>query len=266
MLTGTIGDRPRPVLPDSRLFLPVSTPGGDAGHAVDHFLCGAEIVCRVGQFPEPLQTQRCRDILDSRQHVKERRPVSVASMRWSEIGPAWPKIPAMAAGGTPASSSAVAIASTQPGVPCDGMQMVAQPAPRRPRTSWTRAPLEIPRREGRHHADGMVLDLDAAAQRAARHDPVRNGPGLLAAPFEEIGGSLDLGLVQRLALLERQRARHRLDVGAQDVGGPFSRSGHAPTGSPPAIRETRGRRWQRPRPGLRGRHRRPGRCSRPSPD
>jgi hypothetical protein len=66
----------------------------------------------------------------------------------------------------------------------------------------------------------MGLDLDPASRTATGHDPVRDAPGLLAAPFEEISRSLDLypRLSQRLALLARHRERSRLHAAAQDIG------------------------------------------------
>ena len=57
---------------------------------------------------------------------------SGAATSLSEIIPAGPNTTWAAAGARPASSRARTITSTEPGVSCDGLQMMAHPAPRAP--------------------------------------------------------------------------------------------------------------------------------------
>ena len=130
--------------------------------------------------------------------------------------------------GMPARSASTASASAVSGVSEAGLHTTVQP------TASAGADLardhgggEVPRRDGRHHADRLLDDDDARIGLEGRDGLAVDALGLLGEELDEAGGveDLALGLGQRLALLVGEQQRqlvgvldHQVEPAAHELG------------------------------------------------
>ncbi|GJE71783.1 hypothetical protein CHKEEEPN_3332 [Methylorubrum podarium] len=86
---------------------------------------------------------------------------------------------------------------------------------------------KIPRREGRHGADGLAGDDLQHALGAGGNDPAIGAPPLFREPLDDVGGDprLDARLGERLALLDGHGAGDRLRALAHQRRGPAQHLG-----------------------------------------
>ena len=100
---------------------------------------------------------------------------------------------------------------------------------------------EVPRRERRHRADGLVNRHHARAVETRRDDTAVRALAFLGRPFVAVGGDLDLGqrFGQRLALFEGHDPGDAVGAGADQLAdaledpGPLQRFHGAPGPEPP---------------------------------
>ena len=125
-------DGQRQIWPALANLARTSTSAAASGSTSPHTITGAWPPSSIvtGLIREPAAAARRLPI--GMEPVKVILAISGAPISRSDTWSAWPNTTARAAGVTPASSSAWAIARTEPGVSSEGLQMMAQPAPSAP--------------------------------------------------------------------------------------------------------------------------------------